>query len=346
MIVVIIAGGSGTRLWPLSTPDFPKHLLSLTDKNSLLQNTFNRVKELTTVDKIFVVSEASHAHHVVDQLPEVPKENVLVEPGRRGTASCFLLAMRTIQEQRLADEGIFFLWADNVIRDRVGFKDTAKLAAELSEKLQKMVFIGAEPTYASTGLGYMKKGERLDNGYKNAFELAKFVEKPDHKTAGEYFRSGDYLWNTGYLMATLGTLEREIEANAPEMWEHYRSLLDTKDLEQAYLNLPAATIDTSLSEKLADALVVPGEFDWMDVGSFGDLHEANESDELGNHLRGENIYEDEVQNAYIRNEEDKPVVVIGLDNIVVVNTPNGVLIARKDLSQRVKEAVARMEAKK
>jgi len=345
MVVVIIAGGSGTRLWPLSTPDFPKHLLRLTNEDSLLQNTFNRVKELTAVDKIFVVSEASHAHHVIEQLPEVPEENVLVEPGRRGTASCFLLAMRAIQERGLNDEGVFFLWADNVIRDHTGFKGTAGLAAELSEKLQKMVFIGAEPTYASTGLGYMKKGKQLGDGYKDAFELAEFVEKPDHKTAGKYFQSGDYLWNTGYLMATITTLEREIKDNAPEMWEHYQLLLHATDLQQTYLDLPAATIDTSLSEKLTDALVVPGTFDWMDVGSFGDLHEANESDESGNHLRGDDIYVDMVENAYVRNEEDKPLVVIGLDNVVVVNTPNGILVARKDLSQKVKDVVARMEPK-
>src|ERR1044072_3431605 len=107
MIVVIIAGGSGTRLWPLSTPDFPKHLLSLTNEHSLLQNTYNRVKELAPADHIFVVSEASHAHHVSKQLPKVPAENVLVEPGRRGTASCFLFAMRAIKERGLPDQAIF-----------------------------------------------------------------------------------------------------------------------------------------------------------------------------------------------------------------------------------------------
>lgn len=335
MIIVIIAGGSGTRLWPLSTPDFPKHLLSLTNEDSLLQNTYNRVKELAPAERIFVVSEASHAHHVKEQLKELPKENVLVEPGRRGTASCFLLAMRAIRQNGLDDQGIFFLWADNVIRDRNGFKGTAALAADLAEEQHKMVFIGAEPAYPSTGLGYMKKGERLHNGHKNVFALEKFVEKPDHATARRYFQSGDYLWNTGYLMATLSTLEREIETHSPEMWADYQLLLDAKDVDATYLKFESAPIDRALSEKLADALVVPGAFDWMDVGSFGDLHEVNESDESGNHFRGKHIYESEVENAYVRNEEDKPVVVIGLDNVAVVNTPHGVLVARKDLAQKV-----------
>ena len=343
MIVVIIAGGSGTRLWPLSTPSFPKHLISLTNEDSLLQNTFNRVKDLAPADHIFVVSEASHAQYVKEQLSELSEENILIEPGRRGTASCFLFAMRTIRKRNLDDQGVFFLWADNVIRDRTGFAGTAALAAELAEDKQKMVFIGVEPAYPSTGLGYMKKGERINNGYKNVFKLEKFVEKPDHSTAVAYFKSGDYLWNTGYLMATLSTLEREIEANAPDTWQNYQSLLESEDVDATYLDFESATIDRALSEKLNDALVIPGAFDWLDVGSFGDLHEVNESDETGNHIRGDHIHQDEVENAYIRNEEDKPMVVIGLDNVAIVNTPHGILVARKDLAQRVGDISKRFQ---
>ena len=344
MIVVIIAGGSGTRLWPLSTPGYPKHLLSLTNDKSLLQNTLSRVKELTSVDHVFVVSEASHSDHVIEQLPEVPRENILIEPGRRGTASCFLLAMKTIRERGLEEQAIFFLWADNVIRDNTGFSVSASLASELAETMQKMVFVGVEPQYPSTGLGYMEKGDRLENGYKTAFNLVRFVEKPDHATAVKYFDSGKYLWNTGYLMATLSTLEREIQENNETLWNNYQTLLGSDNVGETYLGFESEPIDTALSEKIADGLVVSGSFDWLDVGSFGDLHEANGSDENGNYFRGQHIYEDEVENAYVRNEEEKPVVVIGLDNVVVVNTQNGILVARKDLSQKVKDAVKRIES--
>lgn len=343
MIVVIIAGGSGTRLWPLSTPDYPKHLLKLTNEKSLLQNTFERVRQLTSTDKILVISEKSHADHVIDQLPEVPRENIIVEPGRRGTASCILLAMNIISKRGLGDEAMFTVWADHVIRDSAGFCATAALAGELAEKKQQMVFVGIEPIYPTTAFGYMEKGNRLDNGYKTAFELAKFVEKPDHKTAVKYFDSGRYLWNTGYLVATLGTLEREIQQNNDKLWQNYQALRESGDIDQTYLSFESEAIDTALSEKVSDGLVVSCAFDWLDIGSFGELHEANGSDERGNHLWGKRIYEDEIENAYVRNEEDKPVVVIGLDNIVVVNTPNGVLVARKDLSQKVKDAVKRMQ---
>ena len=132
MIVVIIAGGSGTRLWPLSTPDYPKHLLKLTNKHSLLQNTLMRVESLASIDNIFVVSESSHIHHVREQLPKLNKHNILVEPGRRGTASCVLLALSEIKKRKMADESILFLWADHLIRDTDGFTATVLRAGENS----------------------------------------------------------------------------------------------------------------------------------------------------------------------------------------------------------------------
>jgi mannose-1-phosphate guanylyltransferase len=337
MIVVIIAGGSGTRLWPLSTPDYPKHLLSLTDQNSLLQNTYSRVSQLTEPEQIFVVSEASHVNHVIEQLSEMPQGNILVEPARRGTASCILLALNEISRRGLKDQGILFIWADHVIRDTRGFIGTATQAATLAEKLQKMVFIGVEPTFASSGLGYMEKGERLENGFKNAFELKKFVEKPDHQTATQYFQSGNYLWNTGYLVATRSTLEREIKTHAPGLWQDYQTLLKTADIKQIYLGFEPRVLEYALSEKVTDGLVVPGTFDWLDIGSFKDLHGASHHDSNGNHLNGENIVTAAVNDSYIRNELDLPVAVIGLDNVAVITTENGILVANKSYSQKIGE---------
>src|SRR5579884_1438355 len=322
MIVVIIAGGSGTRLWPLSTPDYPKHLLRLTNENSLIQNTYRRVSKLAKPDHIFVISEASHVHHVVEQLSEfnAVKKNILAEPARRGTASCFLLALNEIKKRGLEDQAIFFLWADHVIRDWRGFVSTATQAATLTESTQKIVFIGIEPANASTGLGYMEKGERLSNGYKHAFELKQFVEKPDRKTARQYFQSGNYLWNTGYLVATVSTLEREIKRNSPKLWKEYQALLKSKDPIKTYLGFDNLVIDKALSEHVEDGLVVPGTFDWLDIGSFNDLHGATDQDDAGNYVNGDKIETEQVTNSYIRNDHDLPVAVIGLDNIAVIAT--------------------------
>lgn len=346
MIVVIIAGGSGTRLWPLSTPNYPKHLLRLTNENSLLQNTCSRVSKLTEPDRIFVISEASHVEHVVDQLKgRIPKENILAEPARRGTASCFLLALNEIKRRNLDDQAIFFLWADHVIRDARGFVGTANQAAELAEKYQKLVFIGVEPTFASTGLGYMEKGDRLENGFKQAFKLNKFVEKPDHKTATQYFQTGNYLWNTGYLVATRSALERDIKDHAPDLWQEYQQLLKSNDVKETYLSFENKVIDKALSEKVPDGLVVPGTFDWLDVGSFLDLHGASEQDNDGNYQNGENIELEQVTNSYVRNEQPLPVAVIGLDNVSVIATPNGILVTNQTMSQKVGDVSKRINGK-
>ncbi|HEX4774505.1 MAG TPA: mannose-1-phosphate guanylyltransferase [Candidatus Saccharimonadales bacterium] len=344
MIVVIIAGGSGTRLWPLSTPDYPKHLLSLTNERSLLQNTYARVRKVAEPQNIFVVSEASHAHHVAEQLAaEAPEGNILIEPARRGTASCFLLALNEINRRGLDNQAIFFLWSDHVIRDTRGFASTANLAAELAEKLEKIVFVGVEPTHASTGFGYMEKGDRLQNGFKNAFELKQFVEKPDLKTATQHFQSGNYLWNTGYMVTTRATLEREIQEHNRELWEAYQKLLQSDDVAQIYLEFENKVIDKALSEKVTDGLVVPGTFDWLDVGSFLDLHGASEQDESGNYLKGGVIEVEQVTNSYVRNEQELPVAVIGLDNVAVVATKNGILVTKKTYAQRVGDVSKRLK---
>lgn len=342
MVCVIIAGGSGTRLWPLSTHDYPKHLLALTNSKSLLQNTYQRVAKIS--EKVLIIPEASHAEHVYEQLPDLERENILVEPGRRGTASCVILALSEIRKRHWDDQAVLFLWADHLIRDNEAFCAAAEQAAELAESAQKLVFMGIEPTYPSTGFGYMQKGARLSNGHKNVFELQKFVEKPDRNTAEKYFQTGQYLWNMGYLAGTLETFERDMQAVAPDLWQRYNQLLNSEDTAKTYLDLPPEAIDTALSEKVDDALVVPGTFDWVDVGSFTDLHMVSAQDDHGNHVRGETVMLEHVSNSYIRNETDLPVAVIGLDNVAVVVNENGILITNQTHAQKVGDIAKRIQS--
>lgn len=345
MIVVIIAGGSGTRLWPLSTHNFPKHLLKLTNERSLLQNTYDRVKGLS--ENIFIIPEKSHAKHVYRQLPELPRKNILVEPARRGTASCFILALSEIKKRNLDNEAILFLWGDQLIQDRKGFTATAKLAATLAESKKHLVFIGVEPTYPSTGFGYMQKGKRLKDSDSEVYELKQFVEKPDRKTAAHYLKSKNYLWNTGYLAGTLETFEKEIKEHSPRLWNDYRSMTNallTISKRRIYMDFISEPIDTALSEHIPDALVVSGKFDWVDVGSFQDLHKVSMQDENGNYVNGENVELDNVSDSYVRNEENLPIAIIGLDNIAVVVNEHGVLITNKDHAQKVGELSKRLQA--
>ncbi len=346
MIIFVIAGGSGTRLWPLSTHEFPKHLLKLTNENSLLQNTISRVEKVTSTDKIFVISEVSHVNHVKEQLSVLPKENILAEPGRRGTASCIAWALSEVKKRKLdPTEPVLFLWADSLIRNNDGFAASALKAGQVAADEKKIVFIGAEPTYASTGFGYMKKAKQV-NGWQGIYELEAFVEKPDKKTADRYFDSGDYLWNMGYMVGTLRDFEHEFDTAAPDMKDRYTKLCSAKDITATYEAFESVAVDYAFSEKLTDALVLHGTFDWMDIGSFGDLHDVSLQDNSGNHVHGPTVELESTTNSYVRNETSLPVAVIGLDNVVVVNTVNGVLVTNKNYSQKVGDVAKRLQAKK
>lgn len=343
MIAAIIAGGSGTRLWPLSTSDYPKHLLALAGEKTMVQNTYDRAAAMS--DDVYIVSDISHAHHVREQLPAVDQEHFIVEPGRRGTANCFMAALAHIAKRHDPDEPVVFLFADHHIRDVKGFVRSFEIAADLSRKEQQIVLIGIEPTYPATGFGYIERGEEMEAN-AGIHHVKRFKEKPDFNTAKDYLASGNYLWNCGYFVGSVNVFLREMQRSAPNLKANYEQLCSIEDesseaYKNAYLQFTAQVIDVALIEKAKELIVVSANFDWIDLGSFQDLHAANELNEQGNHMRGDNIYGDAVENSYIRNEENKPVIVIGLDNIAIVNTPDGLLVTRKDLSQNVGDIVKR-----
>lgn len=334
MIVVIIAGGSGTRLWPLSTPEYPKHLLCVNgDPNSLLQNTYNRAKELS--DSIYVVTEAGHAHHIKDQLPELAEDNFVIEPARRGTASCIIAALSHVSQRHDNSESIVVLSADHHIRDTAGFVHSFKVASEVSEREGRIVLVGIEPDHPATGFGYIQKDGVFDEE-SYVYNVHSFKEKPDYNTASEYVKSGKYLWNSGYFVGSVDTFSNAMQKHALELHANLQDLDKSGDkYEQVYLGFENNTIDYALIEKVDDLLVVPASFDWMDLGSFGDLHRAVGTDEAGNYEGRGNVELLDVENSYIDNLEDKPVAVVGLNNVVVINTKDGILVARKDLGQKV-----------
>lgn len=341
MIVVIIAGGSGTRLWPLSTPDKPKHLLKIDgNKLSLLQQTYERARQLT--DKIYVASEAGHIDQVKSQLPNLPEEAFMVEPARRGTSNCILAALAFIAKTNAADESVVFMHADHYIRDTQGFVHSVNLAVKASQKHQRMVLIGIEPHYAATVFGYIKKGEVVDDA-SFVFKVDCFKEKPDRETALAYLNSGNYLWNAGYFVGSIEVFKKAMSSAAPGLLDIYKKLSAVEGQAYAdyYLGLESIAIDYTLIEKVQDLLVIPASFDWMDLGSYGDLHKAIGGDEKGNHLLG-HVEVENVQNSLIHNQEDKPIAVIGMDNVAIVNTPHGLLVTRKDLAPKVGEVSKRI----
>jgi mannose-1-phosphate guanylyltransferase/mannose-6-phosphate isomerase len=346
MITVIIAGGSGTRLWPLSTPDYPKHLLKLTGARTMLQIAYSRASRLG--DIIYVVTEASHSHHVREQLPELPDSAFLIEPGRRGTAHCIIFALDVIARSHDHDEPIAFIHSDHHVRDIGGFARSFAIAAKMSQAHNQITLIGIEPTFPSTGFGYIERDGVVDD-ITGVYNVQSFKEKPDYKTAQAYMESGDYLWNCGYFVGSVNTFLGEMRLSAPDLYKSFQSLeeiseVGTAQYNDAYLAFDNQAIDIALIEKAKSLTVVSASFDWMDVGSFKDLHDVVPQDEWGNYFYGDNIYSIDVSNVYVRNEEDdKPIAVIGLDNVVVVNTPDGILVSRKDVSHRTGEVAKKLQ---
>jgi len=242
----------------------------------------------------------------------------------------------------MPEEPILFLWADHLIRDANGFAATVLKAGDLATAEKRLVFIGIEPTYPSTGFGYMERDGAI-KGWRDAYNLVRFVEKPKKRTAEKYFSMGNYLWNTGYLVGTVETFEREMREHNQPMLDALVALTASSDRDKTYLGFKTEALDYALSEKVTDGIVVPGSFDWLDVGSFKDLHEISHQDDGGNHVNGDNIELENVSNCYIRNEVDTPVAVIGLDNVVIINSPNGVLVVNKNFAQNVGDVAKRLQ---
>ena len=343
MITVIIAGGSGTRLWPLSTSKYPKHFLNLVDNESLLQSTYRRAKKFSS--DVYIVTAGGEQMQIVrQQLPELGDDNVIVEPDRRDTAGCVVIALHHVQSRHGHDESIAFMPADHYVRDMEGYAHSFKTADEVSRREGRITLVGIEPTYPSIGFGYIQKGALLE-GDDFVHTVKSFKEKPDFKTAQKYLQSGEYLWNSGYFVGSVNTFLAAMEQHGPELKQNYEKLLATTDrasLEDAFLSFDKISIDYALIENTPDLLMVPASFDWLDIGSFGDAHQVSETNQQGNFQKGY-VETEGVENSYIRNEEEKPVAVIGLDNIVVVNTPHGILVARKDLSQNVKNIATKIQ---
>ena len=344
MITVIIAGGSGTRLWPLSTSSNPKQLLKLTNERSMVQNTYDRVKGMS--EAIYVVPDISHADALKAQLPELGEDNFVVEPGRRGTASCIIAALAHVVKRHGEDVPIAFVHADHHIRDTQGYIESFNVAAKYAVEHNRITLIGIEPTYPATGFGYIEKGEVIEEGH--LWLVEQFKEKPDFETAQQFISSGKFVWNCGYFVGMGKSFLAEFSQHNPQRVADYKALVAAETPEaykEAYLSSENDAIDYALMERTENLQVIPASFDWRDVGNFNDVHEANQLDESNNFRMGDNIHDVEIENSYIRNEEpNKHIAIIGLDNVVVVNTKDGLLVARKDVSHRVGDIAKKIQS--
>ena len=344
--VVILAGGTGTRLWPRSRERLPKHLLALHGERSLLQTTFDRVMRLT--NNVYVVTEKSQVESIKAQLPDLTADRYIIEPARRGTASALGLAAIAIQE-RDPEATMLSVHADHYLGDdEDAYLTTLQAEAHWAETRRSLVTVGLKPPYASTAFGYVQVGPRVEGDAVTPVYRAKaFVEKPDLQTAQRYVASGDYLWNLGLFGWCVDVLMSEMAASAPDLHQGLQQVQRARtagqpvEADRAYRALPTAAIDYAVMERTNNLLVVGAAFEWHDIGSWADLHDILHQDEAGNFVEGDSVLID-TKNCMIHSPS-KLVAAVGLEDMVVIETADAILICPKARSQDVKLIVERLK---
>ena len=346
---VVLSGGSGTRLWPMSRSALPKQLLPLVSSQSMLQETIMRYAAWPEVASTIVVCGNDHRFLVAEQLREINvfPQSIILEPVGRNTAPAIAVAAFSLQKEadKEADEDALMLVlpADHVIRDVKAFYNAVKVAAKAA-KQGRLVTFGIQPSGPETGYGYIKKGEKLPEN-TGSFTVAQFVEKPDSATAEAYVASGDYFWNSGMFLFKPAVYLTELARTRPDIAElarqsfegSYRDLDFCRLEEKSFAQCPSDSIDYAVMEHTELAALVPVDMGWSDVGSWAALCEVQEQDEFGNALRGD-VYIDNVQSSLIR-AETRMLAAIGVKDLVIVETSDAVLVAHKDSVQDVKEIV-------
>jgi mannose-1-phosphate guanylyltransferase/mannose-6-phosphate isomerase len=345
---VILAGGYGTRLWPMSRQLLPKQFLPLVSGQTMLQETVARLRDLSGARAPLVVVSEEHRFLAAEQLRESGAKGarLLLEPIGRGTAPAAALACRAATE--LDTKAIVLLLpADHLIADTAGFLKCVGAAVELARD-GRLITFGVQPSAPATGYGYIVRGEPLGKG----FRVKRFVEKPDAKRAAQLIDAGDAYWNSGMFVFTaaayleeLQKLRPDIAAASFEAWVKRSSDLDfVRPGREAFFACPQDSVDYAVMERTANAVVVPGDFGWSDLGSWDTLWEAGRKDGRGNVSIGDTQLLD-TSDSYVR-AESRMVAVLGLDNAVVVETSDAVLVASREQAQRVKEIVGRLATEK
>lgn len=346
LVPVILSGGVGTRLWPVSRREQPKQLSRLTGDNSLLQETAIRAAAVPGADEPLIVCGQPHYRPIIDQLAEIGQraKAAVLEPFGRNTAPAAAAAALCVDD----DDLLLLLPADQLIPDLDAFVEACKIASDIAAA-GRLVTFGIKPTQPHTGFGYIKQGSELE-GFVGAYEVDSFVEKPDEPTAEEYLAAGTYSWNSGMFMFRAATLLEEMDKYNPAMVSQTSKALGAGTKfngatlldEDEFAECPADSIDYAVMEHTEFGAMVPLDAGWNDVGSWSALWDVADKDGDDNATFG-SVYTEDVTGSYIR-VGDRPVAVIGLDDVVVVDTGDAVLIANKNDVQKVKEIVAQLEA--
>ncbi|MCE5210757.1 MAG: mannose-1-phosphate guanylyltransferase [Deltaproteobacteria bacterium] len=353
MYAVIMAGGKGARFWPRSREKKPKHLLNIISDKTIIQETVDRIKPLVPPENILVVTGKKHARTLTRQLPEIPSRNIIIEPQGRNTAACIGLAALHIRKI-VPDDIMIVLPSDHAIADTQKFIDVLGAAAQTAADEDGLVTIGIKPSSVQTGFGYIEKGNSLKK-IKNEeiFRVKSIREKPDFQKAAEFVQSGNFYWNSGMFIWKNSVILKEIGRWLPALYaglmqieEAIGSPLEAATVSRVYRKLDSISIDYGVMEKADNVFILPGDFGWSDVGSWDALWEISSKDTKNNAAVGgsRTILEDS-EDSLVYNPR-KLTALVGVKDLIVVETKDALLICKKGRSQDVKKIVEKLEADK
>ncbi len=349
--VAIMAGGIGSRFWPMSRTAYPKQFLDILHTGrTLIQGTYDRYLQFIPNENIYVVTSAEYAGIVKKQLPDLPAENILCEPSRKNTAPC--IAYISYKLQQLNEEGLLICApADHLILDAPAFTKVCMDAFNFVQNINALVTLGIKPTYANTGYGYIQHD--LMPVADDIYKVKTFTEKPNQELAKTFLASGDFLWNAGIFVWKIRTIVQAFETYLPEMSEvfvseksHFNTPAEQEAIERIYPQCTNISIDYGIMEKANNVYVLPSSFGWSDLGTWNSAYENMEKDYFSNAVAGKNVMIIDATHNVVHADDQKLVLLQGLDDFIIVDTKDVLLICKKDKEQEIKEYVAEVKRNK
>lgn len=342
LCALIMAGGKGTRFWPLSTEEKPKQFLSLITEDTMLQMTVKRLEELVPVDRIFISTGERYIDYIKEQLPELPLRNIIVEPEARNTAPCIALSAMVINRY-YKDATLAILPSDHLVEDEKEFKNKLLVAYDYTKKdKDAIVTLGMKPNRPETGYGYINLKEKIDTiRNSDIYEVNKFIEKPNYEKALEYLDAGTYLWNGGMFIWNNDSILKSIRELLPNTYDALKEVMHISEeklqdiINENYKNVDNISIDFGVMEKVQNIYVIPSEFGWDDVGNWTSIERYSELDEKGNVFKTEGVAFESKNNIVVTN---KPILLNNVDNLIVVETADYIMISSKEHEQQIKVA--------
>jgi mannose-1-phosphate guanylyltransferase len=349
--VAIMAGGIGSRFWPMSRTSLPKQFLDvLNTGKTLVQWTYDRYAKFIPAENIYIVTSEEYVDIVKTQLPMLPVDNILAEPSKKNTAPCIAYISFKLAQIN-PDAQCIVAPSDHLILEEDRFQTIALHALDFVAHIKALATLGIQPTHPNTGYGYIQY-EGLEVA-KEVFKVKTFTEKPDLEIAKSFIESGDFLWNAGIFAWKISSILTAFEKHQPEMYElfdqekmHFNTPSEKDAIQRIYPQCTNISIDIAVMEKANNVYVIPASFGWSDLGTWNSAYENMEKDYLGNAVASDNVIVIDATKCIINSPKDKLVLVQGLDDFIVIDTKDVLLICSKDKEQSIKEYVAEVKRNK